>query len=161
MDEKYRCEFAYVANMWSIWNMRKLMSGQVILALKSCIANIANKASFDSMRDDMLFDETAVRVSHLTFRTTIQCWAIKCFCFADFARLRSWFLLLWCFLLLLFPIGNRSHCGCCDTINHFSCMICTATVSCWRSVRWSRNTICSIQAVMVCLMMWLHCIHLI
>lgn len=77
----------------------ELVPGQVILALERRIADIADKAPLHGMRDDVLFDQAAVRIGHLAFGAAVERGAVQRFRFTYFAGLRPGFLLLWGFLL--------------------------------------------------------------
>lgn len=97
----------YITNVWPIWNMRQFVPGQMILPLQGRIANVANKTTFNCMRDDMLFNHTPIRIGHLTFRATEQWRTVQRFRLTYLAWFGTRFLLFGrLFLLLLASAGG-------------------------------------------------------
>lgn len=86
----------YITHMWPIRNVRQLVARQMVLALQSRIANIANESSFDGMRNDVLFDQTSIRICHLAFGAAVQRRSVQGFRLANLAGLRAGFLFLRC-----------------------------------------------------------------
>lgn len=58
--------------MWPIRNVRQLVARQMVLAFQRRITNIANESSLNGMRNDVLFDQTPIRIGHLAFRAAVQ-----------------------------------------------------------------------------------------
>lgn len=74
--------------MRTVGNVRKLVSSQMIFSLKSSIANVADKSTFDCVLDDVLLHQVALGQCHLTFGTAIKNCAIEGGFLANLARLK-------------------------------------------------------------------------
>lgn len=89
--------------------VRELVPGQMVLALERRIADVADEAPLDGVRDDVLLDEAAVRIGHLALRAAVERRAVQRLRLTDLARLGARLLLLWWFLL--FGLLARSRAG--------------------------------------------------
>lgn len=86
----------------------ELVPGQVVLALQRRIADVADEAPLNGVRDDVLLDEAAIRVGHLALRAAVERRAIQRLCLADFSRFGARLLLLWWFLLFGLLAAGRA-----------------------------------------------------
>lgn len=87
----------------------ELVSGQVILALQRRITNVTDEPSLHGMRDDVLLDETPVRIGHLALRAAVKRRAVQRLRLPDLAWLGARLLLLWWFLLFGLLAAGRSR----------------------------------------------------
>jgi hypothetical protein len=74
--------------MRTIWNVRQLVSCEVILALEGSMADVADKTSLNGVLNDVLLDEIALGQSHLTFGTAVKNGPVERCLLPNLTRLR-------------------------------------------------------------------------
>jgi hypothetical protein len=87
LSNKFSLIETNIASMRTIWNVRQLVSCEVILALESSVTNVTDKTSLNSVLDNVLLDEITLWQSHLTFGTAVKNGPVKCCLFPNLTRL--------------------------------------------------------------------------
>lgn len=98
---------AYAANVRSLRTVAQLVSFQVLFALQTGAANVANVPSFDLVHGQMLLEIALVWIGHLTLWTTEQYRAVQSgrnVYLTRFLGFRLWRLFL--VFTLLFHLGR-------------------------------------------------------
>lgn len=84
----------YIADVRTIRNVGQFVSGQMVFALQSGIADVAHEPSLHGMRDDVLFDQGPVGIRHLAFGTTEERGSVQSLRLPDLTGFRSGLLFL-------------------------------------------------------------------
>lgn len=86
--------------------MGLLVSGEMILAFKTCPADVAHESPLQSVSNEMLLQEFLLGIGHVTFGTTVQRGSVQGRRQPNLSRLRSGLLLLLDLLLFLLFAGG-------------------------------------------------------